>query len=263
VRQNSLRRLLEAGAPTLGTHILLPSPTVIEIVGHTGVFDYVEFVGEYAPYDLPILEDLCRAAELHDLGTMIKVDFENHRFVAQRAVGAGFESVLFADARSPDDVADCVRCLKPDTPRDGGLFGVGMRRHALPHYGGTREYAQGLRDVVVSIMLEKKTTVERLDEVLEIPGIDMFQWGPADYAMSIDRPGARDDEDVRALERHVIARCLTAGIRPRAEIDTVEQAKYYCDLGVRDFCLGYDLMIIHDVLKAEGEKVRSTILDEA
>jgi 4-hydroxy-2-oxoheptanedioate aldolase len=80
--------------------------------------------------------------------------------------------------------------------------------------------------------------------------------------MSVGRPGARDDEDMRALERRVIAHCLNAGVRPRAEIATVEQAKYYCDLGVRDFCLGYDLMVIHDVLKAEGAKVRSTILDE-
>jgi 2-keto-3-deoxy-L-rhamnonate aldolase RhmA len=262
MRPNSIRRLLADNAPTLGTHLLLASPTVVEIVGHTGVFDYVEFLGEYAPYDLAILEDLCRAAELHDLGTMIKVDSENHRFVAQRAVGAGFESVLFADSRSPEDVADCVRCLKPDTPSDGGLFGVGVRRHALPAYGGTAEYVEALRDVVVAVMIEKQPAVERLDELLAVPGIDMVQWGPADYAMSIDRAGARDDEDIRATERRVIASCLSAGIRPRAEISSVEQAKYYADLGVRDFALGYDLLIIHDVLKAGGEQLRATILDE-
>lgn len=262
MRHNSIRRLLEGGAPTLGTHLFLPSPTVIETVGHTGVFDYVEFLGEYAPYDLTLLEDLCRAAELHELGTMIKVDWETHRFVAQRAVGAGFESVLFADSRSPEDVADCVRSLKPDTPEDGGLFGVGLRRHALPHHAGTPRYVQALNDVVVSIMIEKKPAVERLDELLAVPGIDMIQWGPSDYAMSIGRAGARDGEDIRAVEKRVIASCLKAGIRPRAEIGGVEQAKYYADLGVRDFCLGYDLMIIHDVLKAGGEKLRSTILDE-
>jgi 2-keto-3-deoxy-L-rhamnonate aldolase RhmA len=262
MRPNSMRRLLADDAPTLGTHLLLASPTVIEIVGHTGVFDYVEFLAEYVSYDLPILDDLCRAAELHGLGTMIKVDAENHRFVAQRAVGAGFESVLFADSRSPEDAADCVRCLQPDTPGDGGLFGVGVRRHALPVYGGTPEYVQALRDVVVAVMIEKQSAVERLGELLAVPGVDMVQWGPSDYAMSIGRAGARDDEDIRATERRVIASCLSAGIRPRAEISSVEHAKYYADLGVRDFCLGYDLMIIHDVLKAGGERLRSTILDE-
>jgi 4-hydroxy-2-oxoheptanedioate aldolase len=262
MRENSLRRLLQTGAPTLGTHLFLPSPTVVETVGHTGVFDYVEFLAEYAPYDLATLEDLCRAAELHGLGSMIKVDFESRLFVAQRAIGAGFESVLFADSRSPEDVEECVRGVKPDTPQDGGSFGVGARRHARPQYGGTVRYVQALRDVVIAIMIEKKPAVERLPELLAVPGIDMVQWGPADYAMSIGRAGERDGDDVRAAERRVIAACLEAGVRPRAEIAGVEEAKYYADLGVRDFCLGYDLSIIHDVLKDRGERLRTTILDE-
>ncbi len=46
----------------------------------------------------------------------------------------------------------------------------------------------------------------------------MIQWGPADYAMSIGRPGGWYDDDVREVERHVLARCLAAGIPARAEI---------------------------------------------
>jgi 4-hydroxy-2-oxoheptanedioate aldolase len=262
VRENSLRALLTAGAPTLGTRLSLASPTLVEVVGHTGAYDYVEFLAEYAPYDLAVLDDLCRAAELHGLGSMIKVDRENHAFVAQRAVGSGFESVLFADSRTPEDVAGCVRSLKPDTPAAGGLFGVGTRRHALPHYGGSAEYVAALEAVVVSVMIEKGPAVDRLDELLAVPGIDIVQWGPADYAMSIGQAGARDDGAIRAVERRVIASCLEAGIRPRAEIDTAEEARYYADLGVRDFCLGTDLAILHDVLKSSGEHVRSAIFDQ-
>jgi 2-keto-3-deoxy-L-rhamnonate aldolase RhmA len=262
VRDNSFRALIADDSPTLGTHLFLADPAVVEIVGQTGVFDYVEFLAEYAPYDLTKFEELCRAAELHGLGTMIKLDFENHRLMAQRAVGAGFESVLFADSRSPEDVADCVRSLKPDTPEDGGVFGVSARRHARPAYGGQPRYVQALRDIVVAIMVEKDVAVQRLDELLATPGIDMVQWGPADYAMSIGRPGQVDHELVRATERRVVAACLEAGVRPRAEINTVEEARYYADLGVRDFCLGYDLFVIHDSLRDSGERLRATILDE-
>jgi 2-keto-3-deoxy-L-rhamnonate aldolase RhmA len=262
MRKNSIRCLLDAKAPTLGTHLFLSSPTVVEVVGHTGAFDYVEFLAEYAAYDLTIFENMCRAAELHGLGTMVKVDFESHRLIAQRSVGAGFESVLFADSRSPEDVEDCMRSLKPDTPEDRGLFGVAARRHALPLYGGTPRYVQALRDVVVAIMIEKAPAVERLEEVLAVPGIDMAQWGPADYAMSIGRPGEWDSDDVRGVERRVIAACLAAGVRPRAEVKRVEEAKYYADLGVRDFCLGSDLFILHDALKDGGERLRTTILEE-
>jgi 4-hydroxy-2-oxoheptanedioate aldolase len=261
MRPNSLRALLDAGKPTLGTHLFLTNPTVVEIVGHTRAFDYVEFLAEYAPYDLVALEDFCRAAELHSLGTMIKVDWEGHRSVAQRSVGAGFESVLFTDPRSPQDVRDCVQSVRPDTPEANGLYGVAPRRHALPLYGGSARYVQALNDVVIAIMIEKGSAVEKLDEILAVPGIDIIQWGPADYAMSIGRPGETRSKHVLDTEKRVIETCLAAGIRARAEINGVEEAKYYADLGVRDFCLGYDLFAIYTTLKDGGERLRATLAE--
>ncbi len=52
MRPNKLRELLKANKPTLATHIHTTWPSVIEAIGHTGLYDYVEFVGEYGPYDL-------------------------------------------------------------------------------------------------------------------------------------------------------------------------------------------------------------------
>src|SRR5450756_577171 len=109
MKQNKLHELLATGEATIGTHVFFADPLVVEMVGHSGAFDYVEFVAEYNNYSYERLDDFCRAAELHELGSMIKVDWEDHRLMAQRAVGAGFDSVLFADPRSRADVEDCVR----------------------------------------------------------------------------------------------------------------------------------------------------------
>lgn len=257
-----MRALLSSGAPTLGTHLFLMSPTVVEIIGKTEAFDYVEFLAEYAAYDLPSLENFCRAAELHSLGTMIKVDWEGHRFIAQRSVGAGFESVLFTDPRSADDARDCVRSVRADTPEIQGLYGAGARRHALPLYGGGPAYVQALNDVVVSVMIEKGPAVESLEEILAVPGIDMVQWGPADYCMSIGRAGDSASKDIRAIEKRVIETSIAAGVRPRAEILNAEEARYYADLGVRDFCLGYDLFVLYSGLKDGGERLRAVLEEE-
>ena len=66
MRRNRLRELLRAGRPSIGTHVHSAWPAVVELVGHTGLFDYVEFVGEYAPYDLFALENLARAVDTFD-----------------------------------------------------------------------------------------------------------------------------------------------------------------------------------------------------
>ena len=124
MKPNKLRDLLTAGRPTLGTRVHSPWPNVVEAIGHTGMFDYVEFVAEYASFDLFTLENLCRAAELYGLGAMIKIDQEPRTFLAQRAIGCGFGSVLFTDCRSADDARACVRSVRPDTPEDCGTHGV-------------------------------------------------------------------------------------------------------------------------------------------
>jgi 4-hydroxy-2-oxoheptanedioate aldolase len=259
MRPNKLRKLLNDGKPTVSTHIHTVWPSVVEAIGHTGIYDYVEFVAEYAPYDLHELDNLCRAAELYDLGMMIKVDYEPHRFVAQRAIGSGFGSVLFADCHNVAEAQACIRAVRPDTPEDAGEHGVGMRRFAYMGYGGTPDYVQALRDVVVMLMIEKKGAVEQLEEILALPGLDMIQWGGADYSMSIGKAGQRRDPAIRATEKWVFETAIKAGIPPRAEISTPDEAKYYQDLGVRHFCIGTDIAILYQWWKEHGEALRKVV----
>jgi 2-keto-3-deoxy-L-rhamnonate aldolase RhmA len=228
---------------------------MVEVVGHTHRFDYIEFSGEYAPYDLHSLDNFCRAAELHGMGTMIKLDQEPRTWLAQRAVGAGFQSVLFADIRNADDVRACVRTVRPDTPTGGGTYGAADRRNSYWMEAATADYITGLEEIVVVVMIEKRSAVEQLDEILAVPGIDMIQWGPSDYAMSIGRPGGWYDADVREVERDVLARSLAAGIQPRAEITDPSEAQAYLDQGVSHFCIGTDVHILHAWLDERGGRL--------
>jgi len=77
MRPNFLRQKLNNGEPTLGTHIHSTWPSIVEAIGHTGHYDYVEFVAEYGPFDLHDLDNLGRAGDLYDMSMMIKVDSEH------------------------------------------------------------------------------------------------------------------------------------------------------------------------------------------
>jgi 4-hydroxy-2-oxoheptanedioate aldolase len=259
MRPNTLRALLQAGKPTLGTHLNTMTPALVEAIGHAGGYDYVEFLAEYAPHSLEDLDNFCRAAELHGLSSIIKVDQSPRGYLAQRAIGSGFQGVLFADCRTVEDVRECVRAVRPDTPEDGGTYGAATRRFAYPGYGATPQYVQALRDVVIVLMVEKAGLVDCLEEALAVPGIDMIQWGPSDYSMSIGRPGQGRSAEIKAVERRVIATALKMGIPPRAEIHAPDDAQYYLDLGVRHFCMGWDFSILYGWWKTNGEKLRSLV----
>jgi 2-keto-3-deoxy-L-rhamnonate aldolase RhmA len=264
MRGNRLRELLQAGKPTLGTHLLAIWPSIVELVGESGVFDYVEFVAEYGPHDLAGLENFCRAAELHNLSSMIKVDQQPRTSLAQRGIGAGFHSVLFADCRSIDDARECIRAARPETPEDQGTYGAEMRRHTYKYLGlppeeEYRRYVQAIRDVVVVLMIEKKGAVEQLEEILALPGIDMIQWGPADYSISVGRPGQWATRELKEVEKRVFETALKMGVPPRCEISSPDEAKYYLDMGVRHFCIGWDTMVWFDWCRANGEAMRKAL----
>jgi 2-keto-3-deoxy-L-rhamnonate aldolase RhmA len=259
MRPNKLRELLRENKLSIGTRVHSTWPSVVEAIGHTGMFDYVEFLAEYAPFDLYALDNFCRAAELYDMSAIIKVDQELQGFLAQRGIGSGFQGILFADCRTVDDVRRCVDIVRPETPEDGGKHGVGMRRFAYMGYGGSPEYVQALRDVVVMIMIEKKPALDRLEEILSVSGVDMIQWGPADYSMSIGLAGARSSPEVKAAERRVFETAVKLGVPPRAEINSVDEAKYYLDLGVRHFNIAADLSILFNWWKTNGDNLRKVI----
>ncbi len=259
MRANKLRERLRAGKPTIGTHLNTMTPALVEAVGHTGMFDYVEFLAEYVAYSLDDLDNFCRAAELHDLASIIKVDQAPRSYLAQRAIGSGFQGVLFADCRSVEDVRECVQVVRADTPQDRGTHGAATRRFAFPGYGGSPEYVLALRDVLVVLMIEKGQLVDCLEDAMAVPGVDMVQWGGTDYSMSIGRAGEGKSQDVKAIERRVIKTALEMGVAPRAEIDSPDEAKYYLDLGVRHFCMGWDFKILYRWWRASGEELQRLV----
>src|SRR3989442_10523725 len=177
MRNNRLRELLNQGKPSIGTHLLSAWPTVTEIVGQTGLWDYIEFVAEYTPYTLHDLDNLGRAIELFpDFSGMIKIEQDTRGHLAMRAVGAGIQNLLFADIRTPAEARQCVRSVRAEHPEHGGLHGVGMRRDVRSVlHGGSPEWVQQLADAVVVLMIGKKEAVENLEAILAVKGMDMGQ----------------------------------------------------------------------------------------
>jgi 4-hydroxy-2-oxoheptanedioate aldolase len=226
------------------------------------VFDYVEFVGEYAPYDLYALENLGRAIDLFDnMSGMMKIEQEPRMYLTIRAIGSGIQNLLFADVRTVADAEECVKAVRAESPATGGLHGVGMRRDVYgPVFeGGTPAWVQTLEDSVIMLMIEKRQAVEDLEDILSVKGIDMVQFGPADYSMSIGKPGQTNDPEVKNAEKYTIETCLKMGIRPRAEINSWENAQPYIDMGVVDFCIGSDVGTMYSYCLDQGERMAKAL----
>lgn len=257
-RKNPLRELLNAGRPSVGTRMHSSWPTIIELIGQSGDYDYVEIVAEYAPYDAFSLENQGRAIDLFDhFCGMVKVPQELRSHTAVRALNAGIQNMLFADVRTATDAKECIQAVRAESPHTGGLRGVGQGRDVgITQDVGTPAFVQSTADTVVALMIEKKESIENLDDILSVPGVDMVQFGPVDYAMSIGRTGERSHPEVREAQRYLIERADAHGVACRAEIADPDGAKAYLDMGIQHFCMGMDVRILSNWYKANGSDLR-------
>ena len=253
-RRNVLREKLDAGEPSIGTHVHVLWPGMVEVIGHSGAMDYVEFQGEYAPYDLASLENFGRAVDLFPhMSSMMKIEQMPRTYLAVRAIGSGIQNLLFADVRNPDEAREAVASARAETPQTGGVAGAGMRRDVGYVVGpGSADYVEALEEGVVALMIEKQSAVEQLEDILSIGGVDMVQFGPADYSMSLGIPGQWDDPRVHEAEMRTIETALKMGVQPRVELGDSGGAEPYLEMGVKHFCIGWDVSIIHDWCKEHG-----------
>jgi 2-keto-3-deoxy-L-rhamnonate aldolase RhmA len=255
MRPNRLRQLLNEGKPSLGTHVLSIWPAMVEVIGHAGAFDYIEYVGEYSPFSLEQMDNFGRALELFpNLSAMMKVEEQTRGFIAQRAIDSGLQNVLFTDIRSAKDARECVRFVRPETPELGGVHGAGMRRSvSWLLEGGSKAWVESLKDTVIAVMIEKKGAVEQIEAILDVEGVDMVQFGPTDYSVSVGKVGARGDPAIEEAHRRVIQAALKVGKHPRVELGSLEQAKPWLDMGVRHFCVGWDITIVFQWCKHQAQ----------
>ena len=258
MKENKLRYILNNDLPSVSTRLWSTNPFFTEAIGSTGNYDYVEFVAEYSPFSQLELDNICRAAELHGMGSMIKVDFQNRGYVAQKAIGSGFQAVLFTDCQTPEQVEESVYLTMPETPEDGGRFGYPNRRFiGFQPRLSQMDHSKRLREIVRCFMIEKQITVDNIEKICSIKGVDMIQFGPSDYCMSKGWDKKDHSEEARAAEKHCIEVALAHGVQPRCEIQTVEAAQYYIDLGVKHFSLGDQFVQLMNTWTNDGGKMRA------
>jgi 4-hydroxy-2-oxoheptanedioate aldolase len=241
-------------------HLIGPWPGMAEVVGQSGAFDYIEYVGEYSPFSLEGMDNMCRAIELFpNLSGMMKVEENGRGFITPRAIDSGFQSVLFTDIRTVDDVKDCIRAVRSERPDAGGVHGFGMRRSVGYVVEGCEAWAKAMDDVVIALMIEKTGAMDNLEKILSVPGVDMVQFGPSDYSISYGKPAAGKTPEIQNVQLKMIEMALKKGVAPRVEVPSFEAAKPFIDMGVKHFCVGWDIGIMYAWCNQNGEGMRKLL----
>ena len=94
-------------------------------------------------------------------------------------------------------------------------------------------YFSQAQETAVILQAEGKRAVENLDEILEVPGIDVLFVGPYDLSSSLGHVGEVDHPEVTACIQSIIEKAAAKGVKLGCFADTVEGGRRWRQMGVR------------------------------
>jgi len=234
------RKRLLARAPLLGTFMKFPCPQATEIIGQIG-YDFVMLDEEHAPWTREQLGHACLAARAFGTAALVRIARPDAASILS-ALDDGAIGIMVphvSSAQKARDVASWARYR-------GGTRGSGIGRGG--DYGGVvgpdgiegyYDWADGVTTLVA--MIEDAGTIDQIDEIMAVEGIDAFFLGRGDLGLSLGNvagPKPTLEEAVRTVADAARRHCrILAAVTPSLASD---DAKAMADLGVTMMLSGND-----------------------
>lgn len=209
MRPNAVRRKLKSGEVVIGCFVGFPSAEVVEICGYSG-YDFVMIDAEHGPISPHDAYHMVLAAEVSGTTPLIRVPRNEPSYVLRYMdIGAG--GVMVPQINSADEARSVVEAVKYHPLGHRGLaqpratgYGIGT---TLTDYAATAN-----DETLVIIQFENIAGLEKVPEVIKVPGVDVLLIGPSDLAQSMGYPGQLRHPEVLAVIDRVCEMCAGSDV---------------------------------------------------
>jgi 4-hydroxy-2-oxoheptanedioate aldolase len=179
MRPSQIRTRLAAGEIIVNAWLSIPSGYAAEGVGHSGVHS-VTVDMQHGMLDFSDAMPMLQAISATSATPLVRVPSLDTAQIMQM-LDAGAYGVICPMISTPEQAAELVAaCRYPPT----GKRSFGPSRGLL--YGGADYVAEADGTIMAIPMIETQEAVERIDEILDVDGIDMIYLGPNDLAFALD-----------------------------------------------------------------------------
>jgi 4-hydroxy-2-oxoheptanedioate aldolase len=231
MRTNAVKKRWRAGEIAYGAWLSVPSSLSAEAIAHQG-HDYVCVDMQHGAIDYAAAVSMLTAIDTTGATPFVRVRSNDFGQVNQM-LDAGALGVVVPMVNSVDDARAAVAACRyaPAGARSWGpvraqLSGGGG------YAGGGDYFSRANNEIACCVMIETKDAVERLDQILEVPGIDAVYVGPSDLSITLGLPPGFDNggafEEARLLiAKRCNARGIVAGIHANASLAAKHAAAGY------------------------------------
>jgi 2-keto-3-deoxy-L-rhamnonate aldolase RhmA len=231
MKMNNTKRRLQNGEVVLGCSMQQFGSAEIPRIFAAAGFDFCFIDTEHGVFDLETVRDLIRSCLDRDITPIVRVGELLYSLVA-RVLDAGAQGIIYPRVESRQLLEEAISWTKfPPL----GIRGYGLSAPQFDYEPCSFSEAvqHSNANTMVVVQFETQTAMERREELLAVPGIDVAMIGPADLSVSLGVPGEFEHPRVIDSITAFMASCARYGVLPGIQVRTVGLGKKWIERGMR------------------------------
>jgi 4-hydroxy-2-oxoheptanedioate aldolase len=248
----NLKKRIQQGETVNGCWLNLGSSLTAEIVGLAG-FDWVLIDLEHgAGSEKDILFQL-QALESTPTATIVRVESAEHARIS-RALDMGADGVMCPKIKTVEDAKAVIKGMY--YPPFGNRGVAKMVRATGFGINFDQYYAESKENILGVIQIETVESLNHLDEIAALDGVDVLFIGPADLSMELGIFGQFNNPIFLEAVTNIVAAADKAGKVTGILFFNPDDYKKYHDMGIRFIACGADATFVADGARAMAKKLR-------
>lgn len=241
---SNFRNQLQTG-PVFGPFMKTGDPAFVEAAGYSGC-DFAVLDMEHGPEELGQMQNLIRAAQVSGMLPVVRVRELSEANISQ-ALDIGAAGVQIPQITCAEEARRAVRAARFYPEGERGM----CRFVRAAHYSllERNTYFRQANKALVIIQLEGQEAICRLNEILEVEGIDVLFIGPYDLSQSLGLPGQTTHPKVAAQMWEIVNKAKDKGIITGTFTDSEDALRAWMQAGVRYLSYSVDVGIFSDAMK--------------
>jgi len=254
--------LMDAGQVVVGHWVASGSPTIVELIGHSGA-DVVAIDCEHGPLS-PYGAELAsciRAAYAADVAPIVRVASHEGAQIS-KAADLGAKGVIVPHVNTPEQMAELLSHARfPPLGNRGCYPTAPAARYGYQPWSEFHE--ESATSFAVVPLLEEPAAFERLEEILDVDGVRAVAIGPFDLAARLGGVGnAAAAARVEEYLAQLLAACEGRGISVIDGAWDLATFRRKVEAGCRGIIYSVDVMLLEGALRAQMAPIRSYLAAE-
>ena len=230
----------------LGMFMKTSDPAFVEVAGHAGM-NFVILDMEHGPVNLTDMQNNVRAAQVAGVEPIIRVNKLCPQAISQ-ALDIGAIGVQIPQIQNAEEAHKAIKFAKFYPEGERGICRF-VRAARYSSVSKTDYFKLANEKSLIILQLEGIESINNLDEILKVEGIDIIFIGPYDLSQSLGVPGEITHPKVVEAMEKIVSRADQMNIKTGTFVDTPELLQIWKNAGVKYLAYSVDLGIFYEASK--------------